>query len=460
MARREEGADSPGEADEHRRRHNPHGEDGVRTPEAAVQRTITDAAYAGERVLSVARIVFALVAGIRSGWMWAATSYAQGHEAERAWIVFPWIAVAIGFSIAVLCGLGRRRHTELILRLSVSLDAIVVFAGLLPNALWPAAEYQGLPRMLDTALLPTLAVAAGLRLSPGAAILSGILHGVSFTILVLVDRAVSGDSVPSQVGHYTMYAILLAAAVALALLIAVRTRRLAERGARAAVAADQAGRGLRDLLRDHHDLRSVISSAQINADLVARGTSDGAAHADAVHNLRADLGEVRLQIDHVKRRALEELAGLEALQSAPVDDAAAAVVSAMTPRFPAVAITAMADGAPAVLIAGGEVTLRRILANLVVNACEGDGRHGARRVDVHARKSGARVAIEVVDDGPGFPGHVLATPPGHAPSTKAAGTGLGIGLVDGLVKASGGTVTWRNRDGGGAHVVVELPVAG
>ncbi|KAB2896640.1 MAG: hypothetical protein F9K40_14145 [Kofleriaceae bacterium] len=167
----------------------------------------------------------------------------------------------------------------------------------------------------------------------------------------------------------------------------------------------------------------------------------------------------RAQVEQVKGRALEELAGLEARTPVAVDPTLADVIAALAPRFPRVAIEAD-GGARSVLVAGGPQSLRRIVANLVINACEGDGRRAARRVDVRARESGAKtIAIEILDDGPGLPAHVLAVPPGEGLSTKPVGTGVGIGLVDGLVRASGGSLSWTNREGGGARVVVELPAA-
>jgi C4-dicarboxylate-specific signal transduction histidine kinase len=136
------------------------------------------------------------------------------------------------------------------------------------------------------------------------------------------------------------------------------------------------------------------------------------------------------------------------------------VAAALRARFPEVTIQIAADGAPAALVAGGESTLHRILANLVVNACEGDGASGARWVDVRARAVDAeRLVIEVDDDGPGLPAHVVDGLPGAITSTKPTGTGLGMGLVHGVVKASGGTITRHNPSGGGTRVVVELRVA-
>jgi signal transduction histidine kinase len=427
---------------------------GGRPPaEDAVQQTIVEASLAGERVVSVARLLFCLAVGTRSVYYWVGTSITGSNTVERMAITLPVLAIAIGFSTAMLLRVGAARHARAMLHVSVTLDAVVGFVALLPNSLWPPPNYQGLPYMMDTASILVLTMATGLRHSASAAALGGALNVISYVTLATVDRAVSGGSLPVHGGHYTMYGILLASTAAIALIIAIRTRRLVEAGARAAVAADQANRGLRTLLRDHHDLRTAITSAQINADLAR----DGA--ADAIDHLRHDLGEIRTQVDQVKARALEELAHLDKACPTPVADVTAAVVAALRPRFPAVEITATADGATPALVAGGETTLRRILSNLLVNACEGDGRLRARRVEITARANGERVTIEIVDDGPGLPDHVARARPGEAASTKPTGIGVGIGLVHGLVTASGGSVGWNNRDGGGARVVVELPAA-
>jgi signal transduction histidine kinase len=264
---------------------------------------------------------------------------------------------------------------------------------------------------------------------------------------------------PILAGGYSLFAVLLVIGATLSYMIAVRTRALVERAARAAVAAEQAGHGLLALLRDHHDLRTVLSSVQINADLLARSASSHPVLGETIDRLQEDLAELRQQLDEVKGRALEKLAGLEERRAVAADQAVAEVVAALAPRFPGVTIAA--DAAPGrVLVSGGERALRRMVANLVANACEGDGVRAAHRVDVRVRfEAAGRVAIEVSDDGPGLPAHVLAAAPGEAVSTKPEGTGIGLGLVDGLVRASGGTLAWRNGETGGARVVVELPAA-
>jgi signal transduction histidine kinase len=439
----------------------------------AVRDLMHASALAGERVVAWARLAFCTAVGARAAYLWGATSLAQGHEAERAWIAFPAFGAGILFSIAVLTrlgGLGRRGRIEPLLHASVTLDAVLTFVALLPNVLWPSAEYRGLPFMIDLSALLVLAITAGLRHSTSAAILAGVLNLASFAVLTAADRAVSGDRIPAAAAHYTIWGLMLAAAVAIGLVIAVRTRSLVERAATAAVAAERAGRGLRTILRDHHDLRTVITSAQLNADLLARDLARAHDPADgaAVDHLRGDLGDLRCQLERVKARAFEELAELEAATPVAVTAVAAEVAAAMRLRFPATAITVGAaagggdgdrHGETVATVAGGAATLRRILGNLIANACEGDGRRAAAHVTIAARRNGGgAVDVVIADDGPGLPPHAL-TAPGEASSTKPTGAGLGMGIVVGLVKASGGSVRWSNPETGGARVVVELPSA-
>jgi C4-dicarboxylate-specific signal transduction histidine kinase len=127
------------------------------------------------------------------------------------------------------------------------------------------------------------------------------------------------------------------------------------------------------------------------------------------------------------------------------------VIAALQARFASVAFDAPV---PPVLVAGGPTSLRRVLSNVLVNACEGNGVRGASTVEITVRCEDATVVIDIRDDGPGIAAHVLSTVPA-AVSTKPAGLGLGIGVVDGVVRASGGTVEWRNVDRG-ACVAIAL----
>jgi len=103
--------------------------------------------------------------------------------------------------------------------------------------------------------------------------------------------------------------------------------------------------------------------------------------------------------------------------------------------------------------------MRQVLWNLLANAVEGQGgRIAPRSVDVEATASGgAHVEITVTDDGPGVVDPVAVFVPFY--TTKAEGTGLGLAVVDRIVRDHGGSIWVENVPARGARFTVRLPAA-
>jgi hypothetical protein len=84
-------------------------------------------------------------------------------------------------------------------------------------------------------------------------------------------------------------------------------------------------------------------------------------------------------------------------------------------------------------------------------------------VTVHADRDGDRLAISVLDEGPGFPPEFLPhaferfrrADDGRARSD--GGSGLGLAIVLAVARAHGGTARAGNRASGGGAVTLELP---
>ncbi len=106
--------------------------------------------------------------------------------------------------------------------------------------------------------------------------------------------------------------------------------------------------------------------------------------------------------------------------------------------------------------------LERAFANLLENA-----RRYSRGlpVSVHARRSGRRILVSVVDQGPGidaaererifepfYRGRSVAGEPW-------TGSGLGLSIVRGFVQANGGTIAVESLPGQGTSFVVSLPLS-
>jgi len=102
--------------------------------------------------------------------------------------------------------------------------------------------------------------------------------------------------------------------------------------------------------------------------------------------------------------------------------------------------------------------MRQVLWNLLTNAVEGPG-DGASPglVDVEAAPSddGLSLAISVTDDGPGVSDPAAVFAPFF--TTKAQGTGLGLAVVDRIVRDHGGSISVENVPTRGARFTMRLP---
>lgn len=101
--------------------------------------------------------------------------------------------------------------------------------------------------------------------------------------------------------------------------------------------------------------------------------------------------------------------------------------------------------------------LRSVVENLIKNAVE-SGPEPRPRVVVSRPRAGW-VRLEVLDSGLGFSPESLKQALQPFYTTKTTGTGIGLPIADGFVRAAGGRLRWENRAEGGARVSLDLPEA-
>jgi signal transduction histidine kinase len=226
------------------------------------------------------------------------------------------------------------------------------------------------------------------------------------------------------------------------------------------------------ILESHHDASNALSTALLDAHHLlelARAPRDDA-HAAALQRssqaLREALGRVARTVEEVGELAdAERRRGENGAAAIAVWPLAVDVTTALARRFPQLHLECRAESAHAeraeASVCGGVESLRRILENTVVNACEGEGGVLPTRIEVVvlAQPDTGCLAVEVRDDGPGFRSELLDAPISAFRTTKDGGTGLGLYTVERLVQASGGWVRRANRPGGGAAVALFLPEA-
>lgn len=114
------------------------------------------------------------------------------------------------------------------------------------------------------------------------------------------------------------------------------------------------------------------------------------------------------------------------------------------------------------LINADKGRLRQLLHNVVKNAIEAirDGHGSTLWISTsRAHAAGADcIDLDVRDDGPGFPNHVLDNPFEPYVTTKPKGTGLGLAIVKKIVEEHGGWIQLESPAEGGARIKIRLPL--
>ena len=122
-------------------------------------------------------------------------------------------------------------------------------------------------------------------------------------------------------------------------------------------------------------------------------------------------------------------------------------------------------------IQGDPHQLRQIFTNLLTNAFEALGGHGAVAIaavqlpaeEEHATGAESHavpmIQVEVTDDGPGMPSDVMERAFSPFFTTKPKGSGLGLAIVRKIVDAHDGRIDVSARPDGGTRFRVTLPVS-
>lgn len=109
------------------------------------------------------------------------------------------------------------------------------------------------------------------------------------------------------------------------------------------------------------------------------------------------------------------------------------------------------------VITGDKDLLYRAFYNIVTNALQSlDGEPGAVRVETLSEEG--RHVVRITDSGPGFGEESLHKLLDPFYTTKDSGTGLGLTIVNNIIKSHGGRIEFQNAPEGGARVLMSFPM--
>lgn len=210
-----------------------------------------------------------------------------------------------------------------------------------------------------------------------------------------------------------------------------------------------------------HELRAPLSVIRAEADLMIRKQRTPEEYERALRSIAAHADELEALVrDLLAAARAEAIYGDEPIDVCGVAEAA---LDRLAPLARARGVRFVRDLDPT-FVRGDATALRRALQCVVHNALTFSPRGAAVSVAVERRDGAARIVV--ADNGPGFSAEALehATErfwrDEHVRSNRdddAAGSGLGLSIVDTIVRSCGGLLQLGNRPRGGAVVTIMLP---
>lgn len=195
-----------------------------------------------------------------------------------------------------------------------------------------------------------------------------------------------------------------------------------------------------------HDLRTPMTRMRLRAEFL-----DDTERSTWI----ADLDELDRIADSAIRLVREEVE--ESSRTAVQLDR---LVKEVTDELDEIGMKAELTSSAAVTVLGRPLSLKRAIRNLVINAAT----YG-REASVRIADSNGKAVVLIEDRGPGIPEELLTRvfEPffriDPARSAPLPGAGLGLAIAREIITRNGGSVSLRNRPGGGLEQRVTLPIA-
>ncbi|MBI4731722.1 MAG: HAMP domain-containing histidine kinase [Chloroflexi bacterium] len=214
-----------------------------------------------------------------------------------------------------------------------------------------------------------------------------------------------------------------------------------------------------------HELKTPITSIQGFAQAMQDGTADTPeARQQAASVIQQESGRMyRMVLDLLDLARLDS--GTLDLERVPVDVPALlnSVAEKFTPQARTAGVSIQVVTPPLPSVIGDGDRLAQVFSNLVDNALKYSPTGGS--ITLSASADASRIQVAVVDTGKGIPREAQpyiferfyqADP--SRPGGKKHGAGLGLAIVQEIVRAHGGTISVRSNPGEGSTFAVSLPI--
>jgi len=214
-----------------------------------------------------------------------------------------------------------------------------------------------------------------------------------------------------------------------------------------------------------HELKSPLASLQLSVDTIRLRRPGPERLEELAARMDADLDRLEGMVSKILDTASVE-SGHRRREREPVELAALArsLATELAPRAALAGVEIAVEAPPGLAALADPSGARTVLRNLLENALRATAAAGGGRVTVRARPEGSGVRLEVEDTGVGFPPEEASKlflkfyRPGDELRRSGPGTGLGLYLVDRLMRLDDGWAAAESAGAGrGARFTVAWP---
>jgi signal transduction histidine kinase len=208
-----------------------------------------------------------------------------------------------------------------------------------------------------------------------------------------------------------------------------------------------------------HELRTPVTQILLYGETLQLGRQTPEAKGRAADVIVREARRLSLLIDNTLAFTRGQRPRAAPVASIDLGAAVQAIAAEIEPLVTQERATLRVTGQPNLAVAIDEQSLRQIVNNLVENAAI----HGPpnQTIDLTVGVDGSHAILEIADRGAGIPAGLrrkIWEPFVRGPTGRSTGTGLGLSIVRDLVANHHGKVEILDREGGGARVVVTLPL--
>jgi signal transduction histidine kinase len=211
------------------------------------------------------------------------------------------------------------------------------------------------------------------------------------------------------------------------------------------------GRFAKGLAHEVNNPAAVVTSS---LSFISTGGPLAGEAAEALADARAGMERIRTLV-----RKLVDAARVAAPPGAAVADAPRVIAKVVEHQPPLVRAGLRVDtgAAPDACVRLLPDALEQVVETLVSNAVDAAAPGAPHQIEIRAERSDGRVRITVTDQGRGMSPEVLrrAFEPFFTTKPEGHGSGLGLAVAQGLVRASGGSISLESEPGHGTRATVD-----